>query len=67
MKDVLDQMRERSTEPTKRMEMDLPWVKKLAEDNLRLIEALELAMYYVEGDATWEGLCLKVEAVLKGE
>lgn len=33
----------------------------------RALEALELALYYVEGDATWEALCEKIEKILKGE
>jgi hypothetical protein len=29
--------------------------------------ALELALYYVEGDATWESVKAKIESILKGE
>lgn len=30
-------------------------------------EALELALYYVEGDATWEGLKVKIDKLLEDE
>lgn len=33
----------------------------------RLIAALELALYYVEGDATYEALCEKIARILGGE
>jgi hypothetical protein len=34
---------------------------------LRLIKALELALYYVEGDATYEALCRQVNEILEGK
>lgn len=33
----------------------------------RLVKALELTLFYVEGDQTWEGLVVKVEKILNGE
>lgn len=39
----------------------------IAERMLRLEKALELALYYVEGDSTYEAVKMKVEAILRGE
>lgn len=38
-----------------------------SNDVLPLVEALKLALYYVEGDATHEALCGEIEKILAGE
>lgn len=39
----------------------------LAKERDRYKKALDLALYYVNGDATWEGVKMKVDKILKGE
>jgi hypothetical protein len=41
--------------------------KELHENLGRHKKALDLALYYVEGDATWESLRDQVSLILKGE
>lgn len=36
----------------------------LDNDVPRLVRALELALYYIEGDATYEGVCKQIEEIL---
>lgn len=35
--------------------------------NSRLIKSLELALYYIEGDATYEALCENIKNILEGK
>jgi len=42
-------------------------VPTLCEYVLRLEKALNLALYYCEGDATWEGLKKQVDEILEGK
>lgn len=42
----------------------LALAEALLADNQRLKKALDLALYYVNGDATWEALKAKVDEIL---
>ena len=43
------------------------FISHARKDVPNLIKALELALYYVEGDSAYEGLCVKIEKILAGE
>ena len=40
-------------------------IAALKADNSALLKALKLALYYVEGDATYEALCEQILAILE--
>ena len=41
-------------------------IKSLMNKVLRYKKALDLALYYIEGDATWEGVKHQVDQILNG-
>lgn len=48
-------------------ELAIECIDRLQKENERHKKALSLALYYVEGDATWEALKLQIAAILDGE
>lgn len=42
-------------------------ISDLEVEKYRLTKALDLALYYVEGDSAWEGLKVKIDKILRGE
>lgn len=58
---TLNEINELAEKQLGRYSVAHPSSKKVARQTIQLCAALKLALYYVEGDATYEGLVQKIK------